>query len=383
MSTSKVVVVGGSAWGGWIALKLLEAGWDVTVVEPREAGHDLSGSGGFSRIIRATYGDDTLYLEMVDQAFKDWDAYARLWNQPLINYTGLLWLFRTDPAYVTKSLDQMRDFDYALEEWTRTLAQHRYPAFYWDDIEKVFYEPKAGFIAAAAVCRVVQRQVVAAGGHWLTLSGKPGSTTAEQLADIHLSDGTKLSADWFVFAAGAWNPLLFPELLRDKIYLSRHEVSFFSPEQPIPDLPIWLDFDPGGTLFYGIPHNHPGIKVSFDERSYTLTHPDAERVANPDLIRRNQQYLNHRLPFTRNGKLTHNRVCVYDNTPDGDFILDFHPQYKNVLLASGSSGHGYKMGPAIGQRIADQLSGKSPLPKRFSAARLDNPSPSQTQFFPS
>jgi glycine/D-amino acid oxidase-like deaminating enzyme len=383
MSTTKVAVLGGSAWGGWIALKLLEAGLAVQVIEPQGAGHDQSGSGGLSRIIRATYGGDPLYMDMVDQSFKDWDAYARLWNKPLITYTGLLWLFQTDPAYVTHSLAQMHEFGYALEDWTLSRAQNSYPDFRWDDIQHVFYEPKAGFIPAADTCRLLQQQVIAAGGQWLSLSGKPGSASNDQLQEVLLSNGEKLTADWYVFAAGAWNPLLFPDVFHEKVYLSRHEVSFFSPKQATPQLPIWLDFDAAGTLFYGIPHQEPGIKVSFDERTHTLTDANAERTTNPILVQRNQQYLNHRLPFTQQNNLAHNRVCVYDNTPDGDFILDIHPRYNNVLIASGSSGHGYKMGPAIGQLVAGHLSKQSTLPQKFSLNRLHANTTAQTQFFPS
>lgn len=383
MSTSKVAVIGGSSWGGWIALKLLEAGMSVTVVEPKGAGHDESGSGGFSRIIRATYGGDPLYMDMVSQAFEEWKAYAAQWNKQLITPTGLLWLFQGDPHYARQSLQQMQQYDHVLEEWNPQIAEKRFPDFCYDDIRQVYFEPEAGYIEAGPTCDFVRQQVVAAGGEWLCLSGKPGALQSGKLHELILSNGSRLNADFFVFAAGAWNPLLFPEILQDKVYLSRHDVSFFAAgsTHKLTNLPIWLDFDPEGILFYGIPHQSPGIKVSFDERTYRLPDAAAPRAADEKLAKRNQDYLAWRLPFTRGAQLTKNRVCIYDNTPDGDFIIDLHPECSNVLIASGTSGHGYKMGPAIGNLVANWLNDKELLPERFSLKRFEQNAPPQSQFF--
>jgi glycine/D-amino acid oxidase-like deaminating enzyme len=384
MSKMKVAVIGGSSWGGWIALKLIEAGLDVTVIEARGAGHDLSGSGGHSRIIRATYGGDDTYTQMAGLAFSQWQEYSQKWGLPLIQNTGQLWLFREAPTYARRSLPQMQQYGHVLEEWSIAEVHRRYPAFFLDDIRYAFFEPGAGFIAASNACQQVQQQVIRRGAKWLSLSGKPGTPDKGRLSELLLSNGERVVADWYIFAAGAWNPLLFPELLHNKIYLSRHDVSFFAAGayQKLPELPIWLDFDSEGILFYGIPHKQPGIKVSFDERSYRLPSADAPREPDAALTERNRQYLARRLPFTRGGSLTTSRVCIYDNSPDGDFILDLHPEADNVLIASGTSGHGYKMGPAIGQMVAEAVTGQTPLPERFSLARFEKNTPLQSQFLP-
>lgn len=384
MSKMKVAVIGGSSWGGWIALKLLEAGLDVTVVEPGNAGHELSGSGGYSRIIRATYGGDATYAEMVSLAFREWQEYSQKWRTQLIQNTGQLWLFREAPNYARRSLPQMQQYGHVLEEWSIAEVRRRYPAFFLDDIRYAFFEPGAGFIAASDACLQVQQQVIKRGAKWLSLSGKPGTPDKGRLSELLLSNGERVVADWYIFAAGAWNPLLFPELLHDKIYLSRHEVSFFAAGAPqkLPQLPIWLDFDSEGILFYGIPHKEPGIKVSFDQRNYRLPSAVVPRKPDAALTERNRQYLARRLPFTQGSTLTNSRVCIYDNSLDGDFILDLHTEADNVLIASGTSGHGYKMGPAIGQMVADTITGQKSLPERFSLARFEKNSPLQSQFLP-
>ena len=67
-----------------------------------------------------------------------------------------------------------------------------------------------------------------------------------------------------------------------------------------------------------------------------------------------------RLPGLRDAPLLEARVCQYTNTPSGDPLLDRHPDHHSVWLAGGGSGHGFKLGPAVGAYIASQIAGTGP-----------------------
>jgi glycine/D-amino acid oxidase-like deaminating enzyme len=189
------------------------------------------------------------------------------------------------------------------------------------------------------------------------------------------SDGAALAADRYVFACGPWLGRLWPDLLGDRISPSRQEVFFFGtppgearflPER----LPVWLDN--GTRRFYGIPGSGGrGFKVADDTRGAAFDPTAGERVPSPEGLRAARDYLAFRFPGLRGAPLLDSRVCQYENSPDGRFIIDRHPDAENVWVVGGGSGHGFKHGPAVGERVADLvLGGKTPDPffalSRFS-----------------
>ena len=58
-----------------------------------------------------------------------------------------------------------------------------------------------------------------------------------------------------------------------------------------------------------------------------------------------------------NGPLRKTSACIYTNTPDEHFIIDHHPDHPAVIIASPCSGHGFKFSIAVGELIADELTG--------------------------
>ena len=62
------------------------------------------------------------------------------------------------------------------------------------------------------------------------------------------------------------------------------------------------------------------------------------------------------------------RVCQYENTSNGDFLIDRHPEHENVWIAGGGSGHGFKHGPAVGEYVADRLTDNLSPEPRFGLA---------------
>ena len=64
-------------------------------------------------------------------------------------------------------------------------------------------------------------------------------------------------------------------------------------------------------------------------------------------------WLAARLPGLAAGRWLGAKPCLYTLTPDEHFVLGLHPEYPNVAVACGFSGHGFKFTPVVGEILAD------------------------------
>jgi glycine/D-amino acid oxidase-like deaminating enzyme len=187
------------------------------------------------------------------------------------------------------------------------------------------------------------------------------------MSSLQLSDGSKLSAGNFVFTCGPWLPPLFPEILGDRIRVTRQEVFYFGVPAgdarfEYPRLPAWIEI---GNTFYGIPSfDGLGLKVADDTSSALFDPTHGDRSPSPDRLKAARDYLARRFPALAEAPLAEGRVCQYERTPDSHLVVDRHPAFANVWLAGGGSGHGFKLGPALGGFLAEHVLGRSrePIP---------------------
>lgn len=68
------------------------------------------------------------------------------------------------------------------------------------------------------------------------------------------------------------------------------------------------------------------------------------------------EFLHEYMPSIQNLKF--GKTCMYDMTPDEDFIIDYFPGNDRIVLASGFSGHGFKFASAIGELLVDMTNKK-------------------------
>jgi glycine/D-amino acid oxidase-like deaminating enzyme len=176
----------------------------------------------------------------------------------------------------------------------------------------------------------------------------------------------------FVFACGPWLPKLFPDLLADRIFPTRQEVFFFGAPPgddrfAPPRMPTWIDF--GGDEIYGMPDlEGRGFKVAPDRHGEPFDPDGGERLVSPESTARVRSFLARRFPALAEAPLLETRVCQYENTSSGDFLIDRHPGLDNVWIVGGGSGHGFKHGPAVGEYVADLHAGSGRVEPRFSLA---------------
>jgi len=373
-SADHVVVVGAGAFGGWSALALLRSGMRVTLVDAWGAGNARASSGGETRVIRAVYGGNATYSEMAARALVLWRQEQQLWKQMVLFKTGALWMCAADDAYVRSSIAPVRAAGLSVDELTPTEAARRYPQFSFAGVRTAFVEPEAGFLAARVACELVRETFLREGGTYRQAMVKPGVTRQSRLSRIDLEDGSTLDADRFVFACGPWMAQLFPDVIGRRIVATRQEVFFFGP--PAGDtrfnfgsMPVWVHI--GDRLVYGIPsHERRGLKLADDTAGPEVDPTTLERLPSADGVARARTILRERFPDMANAPLVETRVCQYEASTDGNFLIDRHPHLENVWLVGGGSGHGFKMGPAIGEHVAALVQGKSAPHQIFSYGRL-------------
>src|SRR5208282_4767727 len=352
-----VAVIGAGAFGGWTALHLLERGARVTLVDAWGPGNSRASSGGETRIMRGTYGPDQPYSQLAARALKLWQKYERLWKKQFLHRTGVLWMVSSrDDAYERGSLAVLRDAKVKFQEFSTPEMKKRWPQINFEDVRWGIFEPECGYLDARASCQAVVDAFVGQGGTYRQLAVSADGLESGALRSLKLSDGSRLRADFYVFACGPWLGKLFPETLGGVIRPTKQDVFFFGP--PAGDsrftdahLPVWGDH--GGRFLYGIPGNdHGGFKVADDTRGPTFDPTSGERVISQATLKRAREYLAFRFPAMKNAPLIETRVCQYEQTPDSNFIVDRHPRMHNVWLLGGGSGQGFKHGPAIGETMA-------------------------------
>lgn len=202
------------------------------------------------------------------------------------------------------------------------------------------------------------------------------------MTGIVLSDGSTLQADHYVFACGPWTGALFPEIVGPKIRVTCQEVFFFG--TPAGDArfhedrqPVWIELGP--RLFYGVPGNgNRGMKVADDTRGPVFDPTWGERRITQARLKAARKALEKRFSSMKDAPLVESRVCQYENTPDGRFILDRMPGIENVWIAAGGSGHGFKHGPVVGETMAGMILNAADPDPHLSFSRFDSPVPKAT-----
>ncbi len=194
-----------------------------------------------------------------------------------------------------------------------------------------------------------------------------------KLAAIALREGGAAHAGSFIFACGPWLPKLFPKLLGPLIHPTRQDVFFLgaaagSPRFCAPDMPAWLHHSHPNRP-YAVPDiENRGFKIAFDRHGPPLD-PDTEmRVVDSASVEALRGYLRQHIPSLQDAPVVETRVCQYENTWNGDFLVDRHPDFQNVWIAGGGSGHGFKHGPALGEYVRALVLNQAPAEPRFSLA---------------
>jgi len=358
-----VAVVGAGVFGAWTALQLARRGKRVLLVDAYGPGHSRSSSGDESRIIRMGYGADEIYTRWSQRSLAQWrELFAASHNEGLFRKTGVLWLAESGNSQLQATKEVLQRNGVEFEELERDAILRRYPQINLEGIASGIYEPESGaLMARRAVAAVVAEAVRTGVDFRLAAIAEPrGNGAIESIASRTEENLTEeqFTAKQFVFACGAWLAKLFPETLGNRLFPTRQSVFYFGipagdERFSSPALPTWLIKNDG---CYGMPDlESRGLKVALDKHGERVDPDTQSRIVTPKEVDEIRRYVGYRFPAIADAPIVETRVCQYENTSNGDFLIDRHPTLSNVWFAGGGSGHGFKHGPAVGEYITGQI----------------------------
>jgi len=320
------------------------------------------------------YGPDEIYTRLAQRSLILWQDFCKQTGQELFHETGVLWLCRPDDLYSEETLLTLSRTGVAFEELTYAELEGRYKQLCFGGIAQGFLEPHSGVLMARQAVRAIVEEAQRKGVVYLHDSAIPPDGEGKLTSIVTVNNGS-IPADEFLFACGPWLPKLFPHLLGELIRVTRQEIFFLGPPagntQFFPDVtPVFIDF---GHFVYCIPNiDGRGFKFANDSHGSEFDPDLGNRVASVDGLTFAREYLAMRVPALANAPVTETRVCQYENTSNGDFLIDRHPSFENVWLIGGGSGHGFKHGPAVAEYVVDVISNRRNSEPRFTLATKRN-----------
>ncbi|CAA9503829.1 MAG: hypothetical protein AVDCRST_MAG44-879 [uncultured Sphingomonas sp.] len=322
---------------------------------------------------RAAYGKDAIYARMAFDSLKEWKALSAVSGLPIFHEHGVLFFFPGEEEYVRDSLAAHKAMNLPTKALSRAEMSRRFPMIDFSGVGVGLYEPGFGALMARRAVQTLVGIFVQRGGKYLEGQAQLPYPSGPRLGSVELASGERVMADRFVFALGPWLPKLFPDVVGSRIRPTRQEVFFFAP--PAGDrrfqpqvMPGWADFN-GGDVFYGFPDlEGRGVKFAHDAHGVQVDPDTQDRRPTQAAVAEIVAFRDRRFPALRGAPLTEARVCQYENSSNGDFLIDLHPRLANVLLVGGGSGHGFKHGPEVGRYAAGRLLGSAAIEPRFSLA---------------
>jgi len=352
-----VIVAGAGGMGSAAIWQLARRGKRVLGLERFDIPNSMGSSHGVTRIIRLPYYESPDYVPLLRRAYELWREIELASNSELLVITGSIDASREGDPLFQGALTSARQHELAHEALSGAEINARFPGYSLPAEFAAVYQPQGGFIASerAIISHVNEAQKLGAVIHarepvvkWEALPGGDGVVVT--------TDHGRYEASTLILTAGAWMGELAP-ILKDKALPERQVLAWLQPQRPelfeLGRFPVFnIQVDEG--RYYGFPvYGVPGFKFG---RYHHLGESGPVETIRRDADQKDETVLR---AFAQkyfplgNGPTMALRSCFFTNTPDEHFIIDFHPQHPQVILASPCSGHGYKFCSVIGEILAD------------------------------
>jgi len=362
---AEVAVVGLGSMGCQALWQVARRGVSAIGIDQFMPGHDYGAGHGESRIIRSCYQEGPQYVPLVLEAFRQWRELEQEAGQHLLTENGALFIGRPDEGYIPEAIATAEACDLRHELLDTAEAARRYPQHRLGPDEAALLDFQAGYLRPEAVSRAAAARAEQLGARVVTQARVEGIEERGDHVEIRTAAGT-FRAGQAIVAVGAWTGKLLPELglplrveRQVQLWFRAHRPEEFAPER----FPVFIRErgERGGDLvWYGLPSldgqtvkaalHHSGAEADPDHLDREVHDDDRAPVA--ELVATTLPGLD---PQPVRGK-----ACMYTNTPDGHFVLDFHPAHPEVLIASPCSGHGFKFASVLGEVMADLTLGERP-----------------------
>jgi sarcosine oxidase len=372
-----VIVLGVGGMGSAAACELARRGRRVLALEQFALGHDRGSSHGHTRIIRKAYYEHPDYVPLVCRAFERWYDLEQRQGVHLLSECPCLSIGRSDSPMLAGVRASAERHRLPVEELSAAELRRRFPPFRFGEDYVGVLERSAGFLYVEDCVQAQIREAVRLGA--TIRDNEPVvSWQANEREVIVQTTTERYTAARLLITAGPWAGQLlaqhgtFLRVMRQVVqWFGTRDDRLFRRDV----FPLYIA-DTSRGYFYGFPVlNANGAKVAQHYGAPEEMYPsEIERIIKPEDERTIRAFLHEHLPLI-DGPCRRASVCIYTLTPDRHFVIDLHPDYANVALAAGFSGHGFKFAPVVGEILADLAdNGRTELPigmfsiKRFGTS---------------
>jgi sarcosine oxidase len=353
------IVVGLGAMGSATLYHLARRGLRVLGLEQLTPANSMGSSHGDSRIIREMYFEHPLYVPLVQRAYELWTELENESGKRLMTINGGLMIGPLDGRVVAGTIRSATEHNLEFEVLDPAQTHARFPAFELADNLVAVVDPRAGYLDPEA-CVDTHVDLGRSAGADVRFN-------EPLLSWIPDGDGVRVTtpngdytADFLVMAGGGWNRHLLRDLELD-LRIERQVLFWLDPQldNNLFDksrFPIYAYEYEAGHFCYGFPRLARGVKAAGMHSGEISADPEnVRRAISPDEVEPLRAALRPVLPRLAEAPVRESATCIFTNTSDEDFLIDFHPAYRQVLISSPCSGHGFKFSSAIGELQADLI----------------------------
>jgi sarcosine oxidase len=388
------IVLGVGGFGSGVLYHLARRGVCVLGIERFTVAHDRGSSHGETRIIRKAYFEHTDYVPLLHRAYDLWRELEQETVRRLLHSVGLFIAGAPTCESVAGTVLAAERHHLPIERLSAAQARRRFPGFRFDDDFEIVFEPQAGYLEVENCVAAHVEAAVARGAVLRTNETVAGWESDGRRVVVKTDKGAYTAAS-LVITAGPWAAEALEACAADSasaewgklLQVVRKPVFWFSagPEFDVAAGTPTFFFETAAGQFYGFPR--------IDGRTLKAAeHTGGDAVANPLAVDRMPHagdlarlvgFLRDHLPGIRPVPERHS-VCMYTKTPDSHFCIDRHPQWSNVAIGAGFSGHGFKFTTVLGQALADlALDSTTDLPVGFLSVKRFKQVPSAGPTSPS
>lgn len=355
-TTFDVVVLGLGANGSSAIYHLSKTGCKVLGIDRFTPPHNHGSSHGQSRIIRQAYHENPMYVPLVKEAYNLWYEMEENTGEKLLLKTGGIMLGSENSEMIRGANLSAKTHDVSYEYLDSHSVKKRFPALKPLNDTVAVLDKEAGLLFPEKCIKTYLNEAEK-NGAFLHYNEKVVRIISNENDIEIITDKDNYRTAKLIVSAGSWLGSLMPELhlpltverqvlywLKNKNHLTQQ---YFAPG----NLPVYMWEYLPGKIFYGFPDLGDGIKIAFHHSGEPIA-PDTLTSAVSvqeisSITEVAEKYVNINAVFN------YSVTCMYTNTPDENFIIDFHPYNKNIIIASPCSGHGFKFCSLTGKILCD------------------------------
>lgn len=352
-----LIIVGSGSVGAAAGCYATHSGLKVLMIDSAHPPHQQGSHHGNTRLMRHAYGEGEKYVPLVLRAQKLWDVLEDISGEKLFHRTGVINLGPEDSTFISTVRSSAEKFALPLESLAAQAVMERWPTISLPEGYVGLFEPDSGVLRSELAIATYIRLAREGGCAQLFNCPVTGISHTDDGVVVQSAEG-EYTASKLLVSAGTWVTKLLPALpvtpVR-KIFAWHQADGRYSEENHFPAFSAEM---PDGSQYYGFPAEDNELKIGRHSGGQAISEPEQRKPFGSVASDGSEVFGFLRKFLPGIGGCLHGAACTYDNSPDGDFIIDTLPSHDNTLVISGLSGHGFKFASVLGEIACQFAQGK-------------------------